>query len=82
MGSQRAHVFYLVDCFELFLKENPSSQAVNICCGISGLTQELCESVPVRLFASASRLHTERERQKEVCIYLKAVIRREQTALT
>lgn len=31
---------FLVNCFELFLKENPSSQAVNICCGINGISQE------------------------------------------
>lgn len=41
---------FLVNCFELFLKENPSSHAVNICCGISGLSQVQYECVSIRLF--------------------------------
>lgn len=37
---------FFVNCFELFLKENPPSHAVNIWCGFNGLTQE-CSHMPV-----------------------------------
>lgn len=44
-GSCFFSFFLLVNCFELFLKENPSSHAVNICSAINGLTQVLDENV-------------------------------------
>lgn len=43
-------LFFWENSFELFLKENPSSHAVNICSGINGFTQVLGKNVLICLF--------------------------------